>query len=248
MKYNSPVSNAKVDRMIDIVGLTPASRAIDVGCGQGDFLFRLHQSSGTQCLGVDVEPSSINDANMQLSKEGRGDHLEFVCSDINELPVEPNSYDLAVCMGASHAFADGSAAYAEALIGLRKLVKPNGMILIGEGYWKRQPDQEYLDFLGDPVGVYNSLEENITAAERIGLTPIFASQSTLDEWDDFEWGYRRKFELDAITYSSDEVMRQKLKNVRSWNAYYRMFGRTTMGYAHYIFLNTMDTTDVEHAR
>jgi SAM-dependent methyltransferase len=240
MKFNSPVSNAKVDRMIEIVGLMPVSRAIDVGCGQGDFLIRLHQFSGAQCLGVDVESSSISDANIQLDEIGRSDKLEFVCSDIEELPIEPNSYDLAVCMGASHAFADGSAAYAEALSGLRNLVKPNGKILMGEGYWKRPPDQEYLDFLGDPVGAYNSFEENIAVAERLGLTPVFASESTLDEWDDFEWGYRRKFELDAIANSNDEVMLQKLKNVRSWNAYYRAFGRTTMGYAHYIFLNAVD--------
>lgn len=243
MKFNSPVSNAKVDQMIDIVGLTSTSCAIDVGCGQGSFLIRLHQSSGAQCLGVDVEPSSISDANLQLGKNGQGDKLEFVCSDIEELSIESNSYDLAICMGASHAFADGSAAYGEALSGLRNLVKPNGMILIGEGYWKCPPDQEYLDFLGDPVGVYNSFEENITVAERLGLTPIFASQSTLDEWDDFEWGYRRKFELDAIAHSNDDVMLQKLKNVRSWNAYYRAFGRTTMGYAHYIFLNTIAPVD-----
>jgi SAM-dependent methyltransferase len=240
MKFNSPVSDAKVDRMISNFGLTSASRAIDVGCGDGDFLVRLHQLSGAQCLGVDVESTSINEANIQLSKNGPSDKVEFLCSDIEELPIEPNSYDLAICMGASHAFADGEAAYTEALSGLRNLVKPNGMILIGEGYWKRPPDQEYLDFLGDPVGVYNSFEENITIAERLGLTPIFASESTLDEWDDFEWGYLRKFELDAIANANDEVMLQKLKNVRSWNSYYRTFGRTTMGYAHYIFLNTVD--------
>jgi ubiquinone/menaquinone biosynthesis C-methylase UbiE len=240
MKFNSPVSNAKVDKMIDIVGLSSASHAIDVGCGQGDFLIRLHQSSGAQCLGVDVESSSINEANNQLKHNSHGDKLEFLCSDIAELPIKPNSYDLAICMGASHAFADGSAAYGKALSGLCNLVKPNGMILIGEGYWKRSPDQEYLDFLGDPVGVYNSFEENITVAERLGLTPIFASRSTVDEWDDFEWGYRRKFELDAIAHANDEVMLQKLKNVRSWNANYRTFGRTTMGYAHYLFLNTVD--------
>ena len=110
------------------------------------------------------------------------------------------------------------------------------MILIGEGYWKRDPEPEYLDFLGEPVGVYNSFEENIAVAESAGFVPVYATESSLDEWDHFEWNFVLKAERAVISNPDDLELRKKLDRVRAWNASFREYGRSTMGYGHYIFL------------
>jgi SAM-dependent methyltransferase len=235
MSLNSPISDSKLIRLIDIVELTPESRAIDFGCGNGEFLIRLNEASNATCLGVDIDESLIAAANAKLSELHSG-RVEFRQSDVATLSLDPGTFDLSVCMGSSHAFSAGESAYGSALEFMQEILKPNGMILIGEGYWKKKPDPEYLDFLGDPVGVYNSFEENIAIATAAGLVPVYATESNLDEWDHFEWSFLLKAERDVISNPDDETANKKLERVREWNAFYRLYGRSTMGYGHYIFM------------
>jgi len=235
MPLNSPINDSKLNRLIDIVELTPESCAIDFGCGNGEFLIRLNQASNATCLGVDIDESLIAAANAKLS-DLPGVRVEFRQSDVATLSLDHRAFNLAVCMGSSHAFSEGESAYGRALESMQKLLKPNGMILIGEGYWKRKPDPEYLEFLGDPVGVYNSFEENITIAAAAGLVPVYATESNLDEWDHFEWSFLLKAEREATSNPDDETAKKKLEHVRDWNAFYRQYGRSTMGYGHYIFM------------
>ena len=235
MSLNSPISDSKLDQLIDTVGLTPESRAIDFGCGEGDFLVRLNQASGASCLGLDKDESLIAAATAKLS-DLSGVKIEYRRSDIAALPLDLGLCDLAVCMGASHAFSEGEPAYRSALESMQKRLKPNGMILIGEGYWKKKADPEYLEFLGDPVGIYNSFEGNISLAAELGLVPLYATQSSLDEWDHFEWNFLLKAEREAISNPQDEAAQKERDRVRKWNAFYRQYGRSTMGYGHYIFM------------
>lgn len=234
-EINSPISDAKLERLISVVDLTAESRVIDFGCGDGEFLIRLNRRSNATCLGVDIDESLIAAATAKLSDSSAAS-VEFRQSDVATMPDE-RAYDLSVCMGSSHAFSEGEPAYRTALESMQKSLKPNGLILIGEGYWKRTPDPEYLEFLGDPVGVYHSFEENIAIAACCGLSPVYTTESNLDEWDHFEWSHLLKAERDAISNPGDEAAQQKLGRTREWNAYYRKYGRSTMGYAHYIFMS-----------
>lgn len=235
MQLNSPIGASKVDRLIDILNLTPESTAVDFGCGDGNFVIRLNQTSGATCLGLDISEALIASANSKLD-DIPDTNIQFRQSDAAGASLDEGSFDLAVCMGSSHAFCEGEPAYRSALEAMTNLLKPQGMILIGEPYWKKEPDSVYLEFLGDPVGIYNSFEANISVAESFGLVPMYATESTPDEWDHFEWSFRIKAERDLITHPNDDELRKKRDNVREWNAMYRKYGRFTMGYAHYIFM------------
>lgn len=235
MTINSPVSDAKLAQLINIVDQSAESNVIDFGCGDGEFLIRLNRASNASCVGVDNDELLIAAASAKLS-DLSDVNVEFRQSDAATISLEA-AYDLSVCMGSSHAFSDGESAYKTALESMRQLLKPQGLILIGEAYWKKPADAEYLEFLGDPVGVYQSFEENIAIAETIGLSPVYAIESNLDEWDHFEWSFLLKAEREAILNPDDEVAQNKLGSTREWNAFYRKYGRSTMGYAHYIFMN-----------
>ncbi len=141
-----------------------------------------------------------------------------------------------MCIGSTHAFGQGEAAYQNALKQMNDIVKPNGLILVGEGYWKKKPDQEYLDFIGEPVGIYNNHEQNIQQAESLDLIPMYAVTSNQDEWDHFEWCFRKKAERQVIAEPDNESAQKNLKKVREWNQYYRKYGRTTMGFGFYLYL------------
>jgi len=233
--FNCPMSTDKAARIITALNLKPTCKVVDIGCGTGEFLFQIQQDSNADCLGIDIDSSCIGLAEQKVPQHALGKKLRFLIADVRETQFKKNSFDIAVCIGSTHAFGDGEAAYPNALRQLKDIVKPNGLILVGEGYWKRSPEQEYLDFMGDPVGIYNSHEQNIQQAESLGFTPMYVVTSNQDEWDHFEWSFRMKAERLVIAEPDNEPAQKNLKKVQEWNRYYRKFGRTTMGFGFYLY-------------
>ena len=129
----------------------------------------------------------------------------------------------------------GHDAYPQALTVLQKGVRPQGQLLIGEGYWKQHPDHDYVEFIGDPVGIYHSHAENISFAEKQGLIPLYALTSNQDEWDHFEWSHQLKFERDAQGKRDDPAVMESIERSRSWRNGYLRWGRDTMGFGFYLF-------------
>ena len=122
MQLNSPVSDSKIERLIDTVDLTSESRAVDFGCGNGEFLIRLYKKSRASCLGVDIDASNVAVANKKLN-DLPGASVEFRQSDAKTVSLDNESFDLTVCMGSSHAFAEGKSAYESAIAFMQKALK-----------------------------------------------------------------------------------------------------------------------------
>jgi ubiquinone/menaquinone biosynthesis C-methylase UbiE len=236
MLFNSPISEEKANLIIAILKLKSTCHVIDIGCGDGEFLTRIQKKYGAECLGLDIDPACIKLAEQKIQQHDLAENLRFQEADVQDAQLIKNSYQLAVCIGSTHAFGQGEIAYSNALKQMSEIVKTNGMILVGEGYWKKKPEQEYLDFMGDPVGVYNSHEKNIQIAESLGLIPLYATISNQDEWDHFEWCFKMKAEHSLIAEPDNEKAKEKLQAVRQWNKYYRKFGTTTMGFGLYLFM------------
>lgn len=235
--FNSPLSEQKADQIITILKLKPSCKVIDVGCGEGGFISRIHRKYSADCLGIDIDSSCIKLADQNAQQYASGDKLQFLLADVRDLQFECSRFDLAICIGSSHAFDEGEMAYAKTLEQMKVWVKPNGIILVGESYWKKPPEPEYLNFIGDPVGIYNSHEKNIQQAGYAGLIPMYATASNQDEWDHFEWCFRMEAEHKALAEPENEMAQKKLIKIREWNQYYQKFGRATMGFGFYLFLN-----------
>ncbi|MFJ2572220.1 hypothetical protein ACIPJG_08755 [Streptomyces halstedii] len=99
--------------------------------------------------------------NTLLSEErGLADRVFF-----HEVPAAVyarDGYDLAVSIGAAHAWPGGAA---EALKALRAAVRPGGRVLFGDGFWEREPSPAALEGLGAGPGDFGSLLELIRLAE-----------------------------------------------------------------------------------
>jgi SAM-dependent methyltransferase len=236
MLFNSPLSSDKADKLVRLLDLSAETRVLDAGCGTGELLIRVLETGGVAGLGVDINTESL--AAARSAADGRLGQGACEFRELNlqdELP-EDNVFDVAICMGASHAFAPGEAAYPRALEVLSGLLRPGGQLLVGEGYWKQAPAAEYLRFLGDPAGIYRDHPGNVALAEHYGLVPLYAAVSSDDEWDDFEWSHRRAVEQLAIAHPSDPVIAEKLARSRDWRDAYLRWGRATMGFGFYLFL------------
>ena len=60
-------------------------------------------------------------------------------------------------------------------------------MLFGDGYWRREPGEEYLAALGATADELPDLAGTIAAGEELGLTPLYAVTTSVEEFDRYEW-------------------------------------------------------------
>jgi SAM-dependent methyltransferase len=239
--FNSPLSIEKAERLVSVLDVPENARALDAGCGRGEFLIRVIESTKVRGLGIDRDATCIAAAMESASRRIPGPLYEFREAEIESEPLEDDSFDLGICLGSTHAFGSGDAAYPNTISSLFRLVRPGGLILVGECYWKQTPDPEYLGLLGDPVGIYRSHAENIAFGESNGLIPLYAAVSSDDEWDHFEWSHHMHIERQAALHAGNPVWAEKLARGRQWSDGYLRWGRSTLGFGFYLFAKPLDT-------
>jgi len=215
--------------MVDLAHPDPRSRVLDVGCGKGEALVRIAERSGATGLGVDPNEAFIADARRRAAVRAPG-QIEFRAVTLAEAPLAPASFDLALCVGSTHAFGG----HREALRGLAALVRSGGHVLTGEGYWKRAPAAEYLALLGGTEDEFTDHAGNVAAARDEGLEPVASHESTLVEWDDYEHRYAEHVERHAAAHPDDPDREAMLARIRRWHDGYRRWGRDTLGFGLYL--------------
>lgn len=235
MTFNNPIGNAKAEQLVQLLQLQPGNRALDAGCGTGEFLLRVVDNYSVHGLGVDKDPQCISAARESAASRQLASRCEFRTADVNDLAIERGEFDLGICIGSTHAFGAGEAAYPNTIRRFSEAVRPGGLIIIGEGYWKQEPAADYLRLIGDPVGIYRDHAGNISFAEQCGLLPLYAMVSSEDEWDHFEWSHQQKVLRLAETNPNDGHLAERLARARQWREGYLRWGRSTMGFGIYLF-------------
>jgi len=235
MHFNSPISSEKADEFVRSLELRPDSRALDIGCGTGEFLLRVVAHHGVRGLGIDHDARCIAAAQTAATARGFQSRCEFRRGDANSFEAKPHTFDLALCIGSTHALGAGEAAYPNTIERLKCLVRPAGYVLIGECYWKQEPAADYLNLIGEPVGIYRDYAENISFAQARGLVLLHAATSSEDEWDDFESQHPSKIQSEAAANPNDPALAARMTHSRRWYDGYRRWGRSTMGFGLYLF-------------
>jgi SAM-dependent methyltransferase len=235
MTFNNPIGSEKADRLVDLLALGPGSRTLDAGCGTGEFLLRVVARYGGHGVGVDRDPKCIEAARQSAAARALASRCEFHTFDANEFKAARAAFDAGLCIGSTHAFGAGDAAYPNTIVRLQQWVRPGGCVLLGEGYWKQEPAREYLQLLGEPVGIYRDHAGNIAFAEQRGLIPLYAAVSSDDEWDHFEWSHLLKIRGEAEADPGDAALAARLTRSREWRDGYLRWGRSTMGFGLYLF-------------
>ncbi len=178
-----------------------------------------------------------------ISQKRRGEQaVEFLTQQFNSSRPMPNlslwtpeSFDLAICMGATHAFGLGSDAYRNAILQMISLVVPGGLLRVADGYMKQSATPEYRKLLGDTIPDEMTHASNAATGKELGLIPVAAWASSDDEWDEFEWTYQRVVERKAVDKPLDEGAIEKLTRRPEWMDAYLRWGRDTLGYGIYLF-------------
>ncbi|MCX5410636.1 cyclopropane-fatty-acyl-phospholipid synthase family protein [Streptomyces sp. NBC_00059] len=182
LTWNTPLSEEHAAALIAACAPAPGARIADFGSGWGELLMRLVEAApGSTGDGIETDPEAVARGLRLAEERGLTGRVRF-----HEVPAAGHTgdgYDLAVCIGSSHAWPGGTP---DALKALRAAVRPGGRVLFGDGFWEREPSPAALEGLGAVPEDFGSLLELIRRAEAAGFRALQVTVADQREWDLFE--------------------------------------------------------------
>lgn len=229
--FCNPLSSAKFDELIDVLRLAPSARVLDVACGKAELLIRLVERYSVSAVGVDISPFCIRDARAKAASRVPRADISFLEMDGAHYKGGQEPVDLAMCVGASWIWQG----HRDTLRSLSSFVRPGGLVLTGEPYWRRPPDPSYLADGRMRLEDFSTHDGNVAVGGEVGLTPLYTIAGSEDDWDRYEslqWQAAERF---AVEHPDDPDLAELLARVRNARDTYLRWGRGTMGWALYLF-------------
>ncbi|HET6858847.1 MAG TPA: class I SAM-dependent methyltransferase [Streptomyces sp.] len=231
----APLGDDSVRVLLDRALPRGDARLLDLGCGAGAWLTRAQSlRPGLRAEGVDNAADTIETGRRAVADAGLEDRIVLHTQDVQEF-TSPHLYDLVLNIGATHAFGG----LFPTLEATRKHLAPGGSVLVGEGFWEREPDQRVVD-AGFTADEYDDLATTVDCITAAGWTPVYAHISTLQEWDDYEWSWTGSLSRWALDHpehpDSAEALKAAAEHRDAWLHGYR----GTLGFATLLLRRTAD--------
>lgn len=228
----NPMSLGKISELIDLLRLPEGGRVLDVACGKAEFLCLVAQRYAVTGIGIDLSPVTFEEARKNVAARQLTDRIDLLNMDGGEYkPDRPGSLDMASCLGASWVY-QGHRGTLEAL---KQMVKPGGLVLAGEPFWRIPPEPEYLQATGHEAGAFGSHASNVADGVGLGLRFLYAIVSTEDDWDRYEGLQWQAAERYAAAHPDDPDVEALLSTMRKNRDAYLRWGRDCLGWAVYLF-------------
>lgn len=177
----NPITSEQLATLGHALGLAPGTRILDLACGKGELLCTWARDHHTIGTGVDITPIFLAAARDRAVELGVADRVTFVAGDasgyVSEEPV-----DLAACIGATW-IGDGLAG---TMALLERSLRPGGMLLIGEPYWRREPVPAAVEACFGDIDVdtdYVLLPELVERFNALGWDVVEMINADEGSWD-----------------------------------------------------------------
>jgi SAM-dependent methyltransferase len=227
LAFQNPLNEKDVDALVERLPLEAAARVVDVGCGKAELLIRILERHDVSALGIDLSPYFLAEARKEAARRLQGARLELREEDAARTRFEPESFDLAIAVGAGAIWHR----YDAALHALARLVPPGGHVLLGEGYWRREPSAAYLEALGAGRDELADREGLVAASREEGLELMEALESSEADWEDYERRWAENGERWAAEHPEHPGREELLAWIRNGrDRFERLGGRETLGF------------------
>jgi SAM-dependent methyltransferase len=179
-RIHNPLTVAKLAALGEALHLAPGTRALDLASGSGEMLCTWARDLGVTGTGVDISTVFTEQARARAVELGVADRVEFVHGDAST-HVADESVDLAACVGATW-IGNGVAGTTELL---SRSLRPGGLMLIGEPYWRRIPPDEETAEACHATGLadFLRLPELIEQFGDLGYDVVEMMLADQDSWD-----------------------------------------------------------------
>ena len=198
-RIHNPITPDQLALLGRALHLTPGSTALDLGSGSGEMLCTWARDLGLRGTGVDLSVLFTKMARARAKELGVADQVKFEQADAAGYVVDSAEglVDLAACVGATW-IGDGVPGTVELLA---KSLKPGGIMLIGEPYWRIEPpDLQTAELCEAPsLDSFLSLPGLLMQFSDLGydvVEMVLADQNSWDRYQAAQWFTMRTW-LDA---------------------------------------------------
>jgi SAM-dependent methyltransferase len=228
----SPLDDDWVRRLLEH-GMRPdAERVLDLGCGGGEWLLRaLATYPNLRAEGVVICGAALAHAREAAIKMGVEKRLTLHLHDAAGL-TSSHSFDLVLSVGATHALGG----LLPTLAAARRHLAPGGCVLIGDGFWEREPSQEAVEMLGHFTDLATTMERVVAD----GWTPLHGHVSTRQELDDYEWAGTGSLARWALIHRADPDSSHALAAATTHRSEWLRVYRGTWGFICLVLRATAD--------
>ena len=226
-RLHNPFTPGKLATLGRALHLAPGTRVLDLASGSGEMLCTWARDHGVTGTGVDISTVFTEEARARAAELGVADQVTFVHGDAaGHVADEP--VDLAACVGATW-IGSGVAGTVE-LLG--ESLRPGGLMLIGEPYWRRRvPDRETAEGCGasgeDDFLVLPELIEQFGDLGCDVVEMVLADQDSWDRYQAAQWLNLRRW-LDGNP--DDELAGEVRAEIATDPARYARYQREYLGW------------------
>jgi SAM-dependent methyltransferase len=231
-RYCNPVSEETVREMEGFLDLGPDTRVLDIASGLGEMLVGFAERHGAGGTGIEISKYFFERAERRKARRAPEADLEFILMDGKDFRLSGREpYDVVMNVGASWIW-DG---FRGTLRALREFVKPGGLIVSAEPYWKQPPDPAYLEADGMTADQFTTLEGTWEIAKEEGLSLVWMRGSSDQDWDRYETVQAASFDHFARQNPDHPDLAEIAERHHgSLDVYFR-WGRQTIGFAFWVF-------------
>ena len=226
-RIHNPITPEKLATLGAALRLEPAARVLDLGSGSGEMLCTWARDHGVTGTGVDLSVLFTEQAIARAAELGVTDQVSFIHGDAAGY-VAADKVAVAACIGAT--WIGGGVAGTIAL--LARSLRPGGVILIGEPYWRQLPPTEDVaqGCLAGAISDFLMLPELLASFRRLGYDVVEMVLADQDGWDRYEaakWLTMRRW-LEANP--EDELAREVRARLSSEPERYAAYTREYVGW------------------
>jgi SAM-dependent methyltransferase len=182
-RIHNPFTPEKLATLGAALRLETGTRLLDLGSGSGEMLCTWARDYGVIGTGIDMSQLFSEQAKLRAEELGVADHVTFIHGDAIDF-VSDEKVGVAACLGATW-IGGGVAGTIELLA---QSLRPGGIILIGEPYWRQLPPTEDVarGCLAGSIADFVLLPEFLASFSHLGYDVVEMIVADQDSWDRYE--------------------------------------------------------------
>lgn len=226
-RIHNPITPEKLAVLGAALRLESGMRVLDLGSGSGEMLCTWARDHGVGGVGVDMSRLFTEQAKRRAAELGVADQVQFIHGDAAGY-VSDHKVDVAACVGATWI----GGGFAGSIELLARSLRPGGIILIGEPYWRLPPPSEEIakGCLANTISDFHTLPELLASFGRLGCDVVEMVLADQDGWDRYEaakWLTMRRW---LAANPDDELAEEVRAKLTSEPVRYAAYTREYLGW------------------